>query len=77
MLSHFDSDKQIIVATDASTYVSAGILSQYDDQGILHYVAFYSKKHTPAECNYERYDRELMAIVRCFEEWRAELQSTP
>jgi hypothetical protein len=47
-LSHFDPDKEIIVETDASDYVSAGILSQYDDQGILHPVAFYSKKHTPA-----------------------------
>ena len=63
--------------TDASDYVSAGILSQYDKDGILHPVAFYSKKHTPAECNYEIYDKELMAIVRCFEEWRAELESTP
>ena len=42
----------------------------------LHPVAFFSKKHSPAECNYEIYDKELMAIIRCFEEWRAELQSS-
>jgi transposase InsO family protein len=63
------------VETDASDYVSAGVLSQYDDDGILHPVAFFSKKHSPAECNYEIYDKELMAIVRAFEEWRLELQS--
>ena len=62
--------------TDASDYISAGILSQYHD-GVLHPVAFFSKKHSPAECNYEIYDKELMAIVRAFEEWRAELESTP
>jgi hypothetical protein len=28
-----------------------------------------------AECNYEIYDKELMAIVCAFEEWRPELQS--
>lgn len=26
------------------------------------------------ECNYEIYYKELLAIVRCFEGWRAELQ---
>jgi len=41
----------------------------------LHPVAFFSKKHSPTECNYEIYDKELMAIVRAFEEWHAELQS--
>lgn len=27
----------------------------------------------PAECNYEIYDKELMALLRAFEEWRLEL----
>ena len=62
--------------TDASDYVSAEVMSQHHD-GILHPVAFFSKKHLPAECNYEIYDKELMAIVRCLEEWRSELSSTP
>jgi transposase InsO family protein len=75
ILQRFDYDKDIILETDASDYVSAGVLSQYGDDGLLHPVAFYSKKHSPAESNYEIYDKELMAIVRCFEEWRAELQS--
>ena len=61
--------------TDASDYVSAGVLSQLDDEGILHPVAFFSKKHSPTKCNYEIYDKELMAIVRCFEEWRPHLES--
>ena len=77
VLAHFDSDGEILVETDASDYVSAGVISQNDDNGILHSVAFFSKKHTPAECNYEIYDKELMVIIRCFEEWRAELESTP
>ena len=34
-----------------------------------------SKKHTSGECNHEIYDKELLAVVRAFEEWRAELQS--
>ena len=64
-----------MVETDASDFVSTAVLSQYDNEGTLHPVAFFSKKHSAAECNYEIYDKELMAIVRVFEEWRAELQS--
>ena len=75
VLARFDPDRDVIVETDASDYVSAGVLSQYDDEGILHPIAYFSKKHSPAECNYEIYDKELMAIVRAFEEWRPELQS--
>ena len=52
-------------------------MSQYDADGILHPVAFVSKKHSLMECNYEIYDEELMAIIRCFEEWPAELESSP
>jgi hypothetical protein len=74
VLRHFNYDHEIIVEIDASDYVSASMLSQYDDDGILHPVAFFSKKHSPAECNYEIYDKELMAIVRAFEEWRPELE---
>ncbi|KAH0613403.1 uncharacterized protein H6S33_005289 [Morchella sextelata] len=74
ILTHFDPEKEITVETDASDYVSAGVLSQYDDNGILRPVAYFSKKHSPAECNYEIYDKELLAIIRSFEEWRLELE---
>ena len=52
------------------------MLSQYDDDGVLHPVAFYSKSMIPAECNYHIYDKELLAIIRCFENWRPELEHT-
>jgi hypothetical protein len=77
ILRPFDWEKDVILETDASDYVSAGVLSQYDDQGVLHPVAFFSKKHSATECNYEIYDKELLAIIRCFEEWRPELEGTP
>ena len=56
ILRHFDQDKVFEVETDASDYVSAGILFQIADDGLLHPVVFFSKKHSPAECNYEIYD---------------------
>jgi hypothetical protein len=55
--------------------MSAGVLSQYNDDRILHLVTFFSNKHSSAECNYEIYDKGLIAIVCTFEEWRLELQS--
>jgi RNase H-like domain found in reverse transcriptase/Reverse transcriptase (RNA-dependent DNA polymerase)/Integrase zinc binding domain/Integrase core domain/Aspartyl protease/Chromo (CHRromatin Organisation MOdifier) domain len=77
ILMRFDPDKEILVETDASDFVSAGVLSQRDDSGVLRPVAYFSKKHTAAECNYEIYDKELLAIIRCFEEWRPELEGSP
>ncbi|KKF92157.1 Retrotransposable element Tf2 155 kDa protein type 1 [Ceratocystis platani] len=77
ILAHFDWDKDVILETDASDYVSAGVMSQRDDDGTLRPVAFFSKKHSAAECNYEIYDKELLAIIRCFEEWRPELEGAP
>ena len=65
VLKHFDSTKEAILETDSSDYVNGGVLSQYDDEGILHPVTFYSKNMIPAECNYEIYDKELLAIIRC------------
>jgi hypothetical protein len=77
ILRHFDPDKPIVVETDASDFVSGGVLSQPDEENVLHPVAYFSKKHSPAECNYEIYDKELLAIVRAFEEWRLHLESAP
>jgi hypothetical protein len=68
ILCHFDYDREVIVETNTSNYISASILSQYDNEGVLHAVAFFSKAHSLAEYNYEIYDKELMAIIRAFEE---------
>jgi hypothetical protein len=76
ILRHFDRRKTCYVECDASDYVTAGVLSQKDDEGILHPVAFFSRKMAPAECNYEIYDKELLAIIRCFEEWRPDLEGS-
>jgi hypothetical protein len=41
---------------------------------VLHQVAFFLKKHSPAECNYDIYDKELMAIIKALEAWRPECE---
>ena len=75
MLAHFNPQKQIILETNASDNVTVAIMSQYDNNNILRPVAFMSKKMLPAECNYEIFDKELLAIVKAFETWTAELGS--
>jgi hypothetical protein len=42
----------------------------------LHSMTFFSKNLASIECNYEIYDKELLIIIRCFEQWRLELLFT-
>ena len=75
ILAHFDYEKECIVETDASDNASAGVLSQYNSEnGKLHPVAFFSRKHSAQEINYEIYDKELLAIIKALEEWRPMLE---
>jgi hypothetical protein len=73
VLQHFNPQEPLHVFTDASGWASGGVLKQRNPQGHLQPVAFFSKKHSPAECNYDIYDLELLAIIRAFEEWEPEL----
>jgi hypothetical protein len=75
-LKPFDWTKEAIVETDASDFVSRGVLSQYDDKGILRPITFFSKKHSAVKYNYEIYDKELLVIIRYLKEWRPELEGT-
>ena len=75
MLQHFNPTKQLVLETDVSDYAIAGILSQ-DFEGILHPLAFISKKMIPAELNYEIHDKKMLAIVSSFKEWRQYLEGT-
>ena len=31
---------------------------------------------SPAKCNYEIYDKELLTIIKAFELWKSELENT-
>lgn len=76
ILKHYDRSKTTVLFTDSSDYVNGAVLSQYDDEGQLHPVAYYSKNLNPAECNYNIYDKELNALIKALEHWNAELENT-
>jgi hypothetical protein len=63
ILRHFNTGLETLIETDASDFAAAGILSQRfvepDGSMVLHLVAYYSRKLTPAECNYGIGDKEL------------------
>jgi len=76
ILKHFNSIREVILKTNFSNYVNDEVLSQYDDEDILHSMIFYSKNMISAECNYEIYDKELLTIIQCLKHWCFELKCT-
>jgi hypothetical protein len=73
-LAQFDFDKPTRVEADSSGWCIGGTLLQPNPDGLFLPCAFFSKKLSPAECNYEIYDKEMLAIVRSLEEWESELR---
>ena len=54
---------------DASEVTCAGILSQLREDR-WHPIAYFFKKFSGAELNYSIYDKELLAIVKSFRQWK-------
>ena len=62
--------------TDASLLASGGVLMQKDDNRDLHPCVYLSQTFTPAERNYDIYDRELLAVIHALDHWCHYLQGT-
>jgi hypothetical protein len=77
LLVHFVPSKPTRMDTDSSDGVVAGVLSQRQNNGEWHPVAFYSKTMIDAELNYPIHDKEMLAIVLGLLHWRAYLIGTP
>ncbi len=76
VLRHFNLKRQTILKINALNYVKDEILSQYDDESVLHLMIFYSKSMIFAEINYHIYDKKLLIIIRCFKHWWFKLKCT-
>ena len=74
VLTTFDPERPITVETDASDFAVGACISQPDEHGKLHPIAFYSRTMSPAELNYDIHDKELLAIVVALQQWRVYLE---
>ena len=72
-----DKTKPFELETDASLYATGGILRQQDNDGHWHPVAYISQSLSETERNYQIYDRELLAIMRAFEEFHKYFYGAP
>ncbi|KAL0166731.1 hypothetical protein M9458_038575, partial [Cirrhinus mrigala] len=70
VLHHPDPERPFTVEVDTSTIEVGAVLSQaVGESSLLHPSAFYSRKLTLAEQNYDVGSRELLAIKLALEEW--------
>ncbi len=69
ILRHFDQTCDFILEINLFNYINDEVLSQYDDEDVLHSIVFYNKNMFSAECNYEIYNKELLIIIWAFEHW--------
>jgi RNase H-like domain found in reverse transcriptase len=83
ILAQPDYTKPFILHTDASGYGVGAILLQEGDPNPerplkfrLHPITYYSATFIPAECNYDIYERELLAVVKSLKHWRQHLGFT-
>ncbi|KAM4061338.1 reverse transcriptase (RNA-dependent DNA polymerase) [Hirsutella rhossiliensis] len=75
VLKQWEPSLLTFLETDCSGYALGGVLSQESPDGRRHACAFFSKRLSPAEYNYPIHDKEMLAIMRCLDNWSAELRS--
>lgn len=63
LLVHFDPDKPLLLACDASPYGVGAVLSHQMTDGSERPIAFASRSLSPAETNYSQLDKEGLSLV--------------
>ena len=55
---------------DTSNYATEGVLSMKCSDNMWRPVTFISKSLSDTEQNYEIHNKEMLAVIKCLEEWR-------
>ncbi|KAF8754612.1 hypothetical protein RHS01_05830 [Rhizoctonia solani] len=77
VLCHANPSKPYFLETDASGAALGSILSQHQEDSLLHPLGFLLESFKGAKQNYDTHNKELLAIIRSFEYWRIFLEGTP
>ena len=67
IFTHYKQGVRTIMKIDTFNYINNSVFSQIVDDKLLYLIAFFSKNFNSAEYNYKIYDKEQLAIMRCFE----------
>ena len=76
ILKIFDPKKPSRIETDASD-LAIGACWMQEHNSRWYPVAYISRKLSPAEQNYDIYNKELLAIVAALETWRVYAEGLP
>ena len=68
--------EEFVLEVDASGVAVGGVLSQYQDDEILHPVAYFSTALKPEQRNWSPYSQEAFAMVCAVEHWHVFLTGT-
>lgn len=63
MLVHYDGNKQLKLACDASAYGLGAVISHIMDNGDERPIAFASRTLAPSEKNYAQLEKEALALI--------------
>ncbi len=69
-------DKSFEIKTNIFDFVFGRQLIQRDKKRRPHFITFFSKKLYKPEFNYPIYNKELMAIIKLFKEWKPYFNGT-
>ena len=70
-------DKPFEVEVDASGFALGGVLLQRQEDGKKHPIGYYSATLNKAQCNYDIYELEPLAIAEGLKHWRPYLAGSP
>src|SRR6267378_6278424 len=77
VLKQPELDKPFELEVDASGFTVGAILLQRGEDNKHHPIGYYSATLIEAECNYDIYDLELLAIVKALRNWQPFLARSP